>query len=139
MQPRSTNYSNFLIIYIAHHLVSQRVWKLLIRKFNLSKHLLSDSLLCSDWSDGPVCCDWSTLLWLVKWPSLLWLIYFALIGQMAQSVVIGLLFSDWSDGPVCCDWSTLLWLVRWHWSTATTRVRNKTYYHIWISAALVAQ
>jgi len=25
------------------------------------------------------------------------------IGQMAQSVVIGLLCSDWSDGPVWCD------------------------------------
>jgi len=40
------------------------------------------------------------------------LVYSALIGQMAQSVVIGLLCSDWSDGSVCCDWSTLLWLVR---------------------------
>jgi len=37
----------------------------------------------------------------------------ALIGQMTQSVVIGLLCSDWSDGPVCFHWSTLLWLVRW--------------------------
>jgi len=37
----------------------------------------------------------------------------ALIGQMTQSVVIGLLCSDWSDGPVCFDWSTLLWLDRW--------------------------
>jgi len=55
----------------------------------------------------------SYLLWLVRWPSLLWLVYSALIGQMAQSVMIGLLYSDWSDGPVCCDWSTLLWLVRW--------------------------
>jgi len=32
------------------------------------------------------------------------LVYSALIGQMTQSVVIGLLCSDWSDGPVCCDW-----------------------------------
>jgi len=48
-------------------------------------------LLCSDWSDGPVCCDWSTLLWLVRWPSQLWLVYSALIGQTAQSAVIGLL------------------------------------------------
>jgi len=31
-------------------------------------------VLCSDWSDGSVCYDWS-----------------ALIGQMAQSVMIGLL------------------------------------------------
>jgi len=30
-----------------------------------------------------------------------------LIGQMAQSIVIGLLCSDWSDGPVYCDWFTL--------------------------------
>jgi len=41
------------------------------------------------------------------------LVYSALIGQMTQSVVIGLLCSDWSDDPVCCDWFTLLWLVRW--------------------------
>jgi len=34
--------------------------------------------------------------------------FFALIGQMTQSVVIGLLYSDWSDDPVCLDWSTLL-------------------------------
>jgi len=33
----------------------------------------------------------------------------ALIGQMAQSVVIGLLYSDWSDGSICYDWYTLLW------------------------------
>jgi len=45
-------------------------------------------LLFSDWSDDSVCCDWSTLLWLVRWLSLLWLVYSALIGQMAQSVVI---------------------------------------------------
>jgi len=32
----------------------------------------------------------------------------ALIGQMAQSVMIGLPCSDWSDGPVCHDWSTVL-------------------------------
>jgi len=84
-------------------------------------------LLYSDWSDGPVCCDWSTMLWLDRWPSLLWLVYSTLIGQMAQSVGIGLislinqtahsiliclLFSDWSDDQVCCDWSTLLWFVR---------------------------
>jgi len=37
------------------------------------------------------------------------LVYCALIGQMAQSVVIGLLCSDWSDGPVCFDCPTLLW------------------------------
>jgi len=30
-------------------------------------------------------------------------VYSALIGQMTQSVVIGLLCSDWSDDPVCCD------------------------------------
>jgi len=36
------------------------------------------------------------------------LAYSALIGQMAQSVVIGLLCSDWSDGPVCCDWNVLV-------------------------------
>jgi len=106
-------------------------------------------LLCSDWSDGSLCCDWSTLLWLVRWPlccdwstlpwlvrwsSLLWLVYSALIGQVIQSVMIGLLCSDWSDGsvcsvvigllcsdwsddPVCFDWSTLmrfiLLYIRW--------------------------
>jgi len=30
------------------------------------------------------------------------------IGQITQSVVIGLLCSDWSDDPVCCDRSTLV-------------------------------
>jgi len=38
------------------------------------------------------------------------LVYFALIGQMAQFVVVGLLYSDWSDaqsvvGLLCSDWS----------------------------------
>jgi len=33
-------------------------------------------------------------------------VHIALIGQMAQSIVIGLLCSDWSGGPVCCGWST---------------------------------
>jgi len=43
---------------------------------------------------------------------MLWLGNSSLIGQMAQSVVIGRLWSDWSGGLVCCDWGTLLWLVR---------------------------
>jgi len=130
--PRSKNI--FLIIYTTHHRIFQRVWKRFIQRLSLSKPLFSESLLCSDWSDGPVCCDWSILLWLVysaligQMSQSVDLVYSALIGQMAQSVVIGLLCSDWSTvpvcrigllssdcsgGPVCCDWSTLLWLVRW--------------------------
>jgi len=79
----------------------------------------------------------SFLLWLVR-------VYFALIGQMAQSVVISLLCSDWSDPPVCCDWSTLLWLVRsdvsvcCDWSTLLWLVRPSSL--LWfVNSALIGQ
>jgi len=42
--------------------ISQRIWKMIVPRFSLSKSLLS-SLICSDWSDGLVCCDWSTPLY----------------------------------------------------------------------------
>jgi len=77
-------------------------------------------LLCSDWSDGPVCCDWSTLLWLVRRSSLLWLVYSALIGQVAQSVVVGLHFlylhlqtisiQNWKSYNVVIILTTCFWL-----------------------------
>jgi len=50
---------NFLILYIAHHLISQKGWKRLVWRSSLSKPLLSESLLCSDWLDVQACCDWS--------------------------------------------------------------------------------
>jgi len=51
---------NFLIIYIAASLLLSHCLKQFDKGFSLSKPLLYESLLCSDWSDGPVCCDWST-------------------------------------------------------------------------------
>jgi len=49
---------NFLIIYIETSALFSQCLKQFDKRFNLSKPLLSESLLCSDWSDGPVC--WST-------------------------------------------------------------------------------
>jgi len=63
---------NNSVFYTASTFISHM--KCFNQGFSLSKPLLSESLLCSDWSDGPVCCDWSTLLWLVRWPSLSWLV-----------------------------------------------------------------
>jgi len=51
----------------------------------------------------------------------------SLIGQMAQSVVIGLLCSDWSDGPV---YSALIGQMAQSvdWSTACSMCQNSKYH-----------
>jgi len=48
---------NFLIIYIAESALFSQCLIWFSKPFSLSKPHLSESLLCSDWSDGPVCCD----------------------------------------------------------------------------------
>jgi len=85
---------------------------LIYKGFSFSKPLVSKNLLCSDWSDGPVCCDWFTLLWLARWP-MLWLVYSALIGQVAQSVVIESGLGDThSDNGIVLLLGWCRWLLR---------------------------
>jgi len=98
----------FIILYIASALLFTLCLKHVVLVSASLKPTFLKSTAFSDWSDGPVCCDCFTVLSLVRWPSLLWLFYCALIGQMAQSVVIAFLCSDWSDGPVCCDCISVL-------------------------------
>jgi len=58
MHPRSKN--TYIFLYYTASALFSECLKWFDKGFSLSKPLLSNSLLCSDWSDGPVCCDWLT-------------------------------------------------------------------------------